>query len=420
MVHFGIICPAAPSHLNFMTTIGYELKQRGHRVTMVNASEAQRKAELAGLEFALIESIEFSAGVIDQKLSRLGKYSGWSALKATTDWIPAWVDTLLNQAPAVLKKVGVEALIIDQTSLEGGTIADILEIPFVNICNISLHQHYSTPPYWTPWRPRSEWWAHWRNRIGYQRINALERKTWQVITKYRQTHHLPVLSLPNDAFSKVAVLSQLPAEFDFPRTDLPDCFYYTGPFHNPIIREPIPFPYDKLTGQPLIYASLGTLQNQLVNIFQCIAAACADLEVQLVLSLGGALSVKDLPRLPGKPIVVDYAPQLELLQRAQLTITHAGMNTTLESLTQGVPMVAIPITNDQPGVAARIAWSGTGEVVPVARLNPKRLRRAIERVLYQPSYKANAVKIQQAIQRSGRTALASEIIERETSKAMIR
>lgn len=63
--------------------------------------------------------------------------------------------------------------------------------------------------------------------------------------------------------------------------------------------------------------------------------------------------MSSLPELPGNPIVVNYAPQLELLKIADLTITHAGVNTTLESLSNGVPLVAIPITNDQPGVAAR-------------------------------------------------------------------
>ncbi|WP_339379618.1 glycosyltransferase [Okeania hirsuta] len=93
--------------------------------------------------------------------------------------------------------------------------------------------------------------------------------------------------------------------------------------------------------------------------------------------------------------------QLELLQKATLTITHAGMNTTLECLNNAVPMVAIPIAFDQPGVAARIAWSGAGEAIPLKRLTVARLRKAISKVLTQPSYKQNALRLQSAIQRSG-------------------
>ena len=218
----------------------------------------------------------------------------------------------------------------------------------------------------------------------------------------------------NDRFSQLAQISQHPIEFEFPRQSLPDCFHFTGPFSNPASRAPTPFPFDQLTGQPLIYASLGTLQNRLSTAFQTIAAACQDLEAQLVISLGGGSKPESLPNLPGSPLVVEYAPQLELLPRTTLTITHAGMNTTLESLSHGVPMVAIPIANDQPGVATRIAWTGCGEVVPLKQLNVAKLRRAIEKVLTDDAYKKNALRQKEAIERSGGVKKAADIIEQVT------
>ncbi len=142
-----------------------------------------------------------------------------------------------------------------------------------------------------------------------------------------------------------------------------------------------------------------------------IAEACRDLDVQLVISLGGGHSLDLLPDLPGKPVVVGYAPQLELLQKTSLTISHARMNTTLESLTNGVPILAIPISNDQPGVAARIAWTGTGEVVPLSKVSVERLRKAINQVLMKGSYKKNALRLQEAIRRAGGVSRAADIIE---------
>jgi zeaxanthin glucosyltransferase len=129
---------------------------------------------------------------------------------------------------------------------------------------------------------------------------------------------------------------------------------------NPASRAAVPFSWEALNGKPLIYASLGTIQNQQLEVFIRIAEACAHLDAQLVIALGGGGSPEALPTLPGDPQVVGFAQQLELLQRAALTITHAGLNTVLESLRCGVPVVAIPIANDQPGVAARVAWSGCG------------------------------------------------------------
>ena len=112
--------------------------------------------------------------------------------------------------------------------------------------------------------------------------------------------------------SPLAQISQQPAGFDFPRQSLPTCFHYTGPFRVGT-PERVPFPYERLTGQPIIYASLGTLQNRLAGVFRVIAAACEGLGLQLVLSLGGGGNVDAYRDLSGQTLVVEYAPQLTLL-----------------------------------------------------------------------------------------------------------
>jgi UDP-N-acetylglucosamine:LPS N-acetylglucosamine transferase len=66
-------------------------------------------------------------------------------------------------------------------------------------------------------------------------------------------------------------------------------------------------------------------------------------------------------------------PQLELLKQTSVCITHAGLNTVLESLAQGVPQVAIPVTYDQPGVAARIPEKQTGVVTSLDKLTADHL-----------------------------------------------
>jgi len=73
--------------------------------------------------------------------------------------------------------------------------------------------------------------------------------------------------------------------------------------------------------------------------------------------------------------------------------------------------VAIPIANDQPGVAARIAWTGTGAVVPLKRLNVSKLRSAIQQVLTEDSYQQNALRLQASIQRAGGVKKAADLVE---------
>jgi zeaxanthin glucosyltransferase len=75
-------------------------------------------------------------------------------------------------------------------------------------------------------------------------------------------------------------------------------------------------------------------------------------------------------------------------------------------------MVAISIANDQLGVAARIAWTGTGEVITLGKLTSARLQAAVQRVLTEDSFKQNAVKLQAAIHRAGGVSRAADIVER--------
>jgi len=308
---------------------------------------------------------------------------------------------------------------VDQVARGCETVAEFLGIPFISVCNALLfNREVSVPPCLTTWSYNPSGWAYLRNKMGYSLISHLAKPFQDLVNEYRRQWKLPPYSSPNDYYSKLAQLSQQPAEFEFPRKHLPDCFHFTGPYIDSATRQTVPFPFEKLTGQSLIYASMGTLQNRQQEIFNCIAEACVGLDAQLVISLGGGSSPESLQGLPGNPLVVGYAPQLELLQKATLTITHAGLNTTLESLINGVPMVAIPITNDQPGVAARIAWTGSGEFVPLKKLSVPKLRTAIQQVLGEDSYKKNATRLQEAIRRAGGVSRAADIIEQVISTGL--
>jgi MGT family glycosyltransferase len=130
-----------------------------------------------------------------------------------------------------------------------------------------------------------------------------------------------------------------------------------------------------------------------------------------VLSLGGATEPDEFASLPGSPLVVKFAPQTELLKRAALTITHGGLNTTLESLSEGVPLVAIPIAFEQPGIAARICWTGTGEFVKFRGLTPQILRTTIMKVLGDSRYRSAAAAMSEAIARTGGLTQAADITE---------
>ena len=396
MAHFGIICLPATGHLNTILPLGQELQQRGHNLTLFGIPDSEGKTRTAGLSFQAIGESLFPLGWTSEGYAELGKRTGKEANFYAHQQRLQLTKMLLREAPTALKTAQVEGLIVDYGKPGGGTVAEYLQIPFVTICTALISTNYGHPNF--------------------------EKTISELLNQYRQQWHLPIYTSTKECLSPLVQISHQPPEFDIPRTTrtrLPSQFHFTGPFHTTANRQAVEFPWSQLTGQALIYASLGTLQNRLQWVFAMIAEACVGLDVQLVISLGGGMSPQNLPELPGNPLVVGYAPQLELLDRASLTITHAGLNTTLESLSRGVPLIAIPITHDQPAVASRIVRKGLGIAITLPELSVSRLRTAIERVLEEDKYRQKVAQLQDAIKNSGGVKLAADLVEQAFSTQLL-
>jgi zeaxanthin glucosyltransferase len=216
---------------------------------------------------------------------------------------------------------------------------------------------------------------------------------------------------PSSLFCDLSWITQCPREFDFESSHRPKRFQYAGPFHDGKGRPELNFPWDRLTGEPIVYASMGTLQNGNADVFRTMAAVVANKDAQPVISIGHILRPEQIGPVPKNAIVVNDAPQLELLKRAAICITHAGFNTVVEALTQGVPQVAIPITHDQPGLAARIAAHQTGVVTALEKLTVSHLATRVNEVLNNSIYRDNARKFQQTIAKTNGLSRATDLLE---------
>jgi MGT family glycosyltransferase len=346
--------------------------------------------------------------------ARLGKLSAIKALRYSLDFCVQMVDMVCQDAPKAIAATGIEALLVDQLEPVGETVAEYLNLPFICISSGQvIHRRADVPPFFTPWSYQNAQWAKIRNQVAYYFLDRSCQPILGAINRYREAWKLPDYRNIYASNARLAHITQQPPAFEFPIPDLPSYLHYVGPLRNASPKS-VDFPYEKLTGQPAIYASLGSVQNTKEAVFRCIAAACEGLDVQLIIAHGGGMSADAARSLPGSPLVVEYAPQPDVLAIASLTITHAGMNTTLDSLSCGVPLVAIPITFEQPGTGARIRSTGVGEVLSLPKLSVSRLRHAIERVLTENSYRKNAKRIQRSIQRSGGVKRAADIIEQVT------
>ena len=125
----------------------------------------------------------------------------------------------------------------------------------------------------------------------------------------------------------------------------------------------------------------------------------------------GGLSPGAVTELAGDPLAVGFAPQREILDRASLTLTHAGPNTVLDSLAAGVPIIATPITYEQPAIAARVKASGAGISIPPAHLTAAGIRECVRRILQESSYRESAKCAAQQILHAGGVTKAASVIE---------
>jgi zeaxanthin glucosyltransferase len=412
MGHVGVICPNTPGHVNPMLALADAIRARGHRVTFFLLGDPPPSIAASGFEIVPLGGAVFPPDQYRAWLQQLGSLQGRAALKHTFAMGARAAEAILGVGPTAARAVGVTALVVDQASFPGGTVADQLGIPFATVCNaLLLHPDPIAPPFFTHWQPRDVWWARTRNQIAWTGLNRLYAPILTRIQAHRRRLGLSVPARIADAWSDKLQISQQPDVFEFPRRELPKQVQFVGPLRLSVGYQPVPFPWERLDGRPLIYASLGTLQNRIAGTFRVIAAACDGLDAQLVISTGHGVPPEELGELPGRPIVVSYAPQLDLLRRATLAVTHAGLNTVLEALGTGLPMVAVPVTNEQPGIAARVAWVGAGEAITLKHLTPQMLRSAVVRVRSNPSYRAAAARVRDSIQAGGGAPRAAVLIE---------
>ena len=400
----GFICLGLPGHLNPMTALARQLQARNHEVVFLYSSGA------GGLPF--VPSPEKDH--INENRPETSKRQGQDALQFSVRAVLAQTEAILKSLPAIVQANGIDALIIDTVQFYAELGAIQLGIPYVHVSN-GVHHDYSgyTPLCLYGWPHETTPAALARNRDAVAKWASLLESVNGGIKAHASSVGLKIDWNNLDAtLSPFASITQVPRAFDFESSHWPSQFHHTGPFHNGKGRDKVDFPWEKLTGEPLVYASMGTILNGQVDVFRTIVAAVAkNKNLQLVLSIGDQVDPKQIGPVPSNAIIAKRVPQLELLKRATLCITHAGLNTVLESLAQGVPQIAIPITYDQPGVAARIAHKKTGVVTSLDKLNADRLALLLEEVLSDPTYRENALTMQRAIVEANGLSVAADLIE---------
>ena len=403
IMKLGFICINVPGHLNPITALARQLQARNHDVVFLYSPGA------AGLPFIPANEKDH----FNENRSELSKMQGENALQFSLRRMLDQTESILKTLPAIVQANRIDALVIDTIQFYAELGAMQLGTPYLHV-SAAMYLDYSgyTPLSIYGWPHQTTPAALARNREGVADFTKLMKGASERIRAYAKTVGLKIdWDDLSSTISPLASITQVPRAFDFESSHWPPQFHHTGPFHDGKGREKVDFPWERLTGEPLIYASMGTILNGRVDVFRTMVAALAKhRDLQLVLSVGDQVDPEQIGPVPSNAIIVKRAPQLELLKQTSVCITHAGLNTVLESLAQGVPQIAIPVTYDQPAVAARIADKQTG-IVTSLEFTADHLSTLLQEVLQNSTYRDNARKLQKAIAEANGLSVAADLIE---------
>ncbi|MDI4663625.1 glycosyltransferase [Xanthobacter autotrophicus] len=415
MTHFAVVAPPLPGHYNPLLVLARELGARGHRVTFVHMADAARLVAGKGAEFAAVGEKDYPAGALDAYVARLAAPTGLFGLIGTLKATAAQTDMLCRDLPGVLKAIGAEAVIADQTEAAGTLVARHLRLPVVSTATaLLLNREIGVPPPFVPWRyDPSEQGLVW-NKGGYQITDLLMRPMRRVLERHGATFGLDPFA--DGGFSPLLTVAQMPKGLDFPRKELPATFHYGSPWRDGVAVPRPGAPLPEVAGMPLLFCSLGTLQGGRADLFQKVAFAARDVGARLLIAHGGLLSEGEAAALSQLADVQAFVPQQEVLKRCAAAVLHCGMNTVLDALAEGVPLVAVPIAFEQPATAARLAYAGVAEVVPAGRASRMRIAGALRSVLTVPDYRLAARRIADEMAEGGGVKRAADLIEEAVAR----
>ena len=165
--------------------------------------------------------------------------------------------------------------------------------------------------------------------------------------------------------------------------------------------------------RPLVHATLGTTEvTQTPGLYEAILAGLHEEPLSLVVAIGRHRDPDEFGPQPPQVRLEHEVDHATLLPRCDVVITHGGFGTIMGCLTAGVPMVVIPVQGDQPRNAQRCADLGVGTVVVPEERTPAAIRAAVRTVLEDPSYRANATRLQDEINALPGMDAAAVMLER--------
>lgn len=385
MKNIMFFCIPAYGHHNPTIAVVEELVKRGNRVRYYSFNEFKDKIESTGAEFISCDTYlpEASDDVVNGT-----KAMSTTEMTIADLRITARMDGFLKEQVEEFKP---DVIVSDSVCFWGKLTARKYQIPMVVSTTTFAFNRYSAK------YMKSSFAEIMDLIMGSRRVKA-ELKKLEAYGYYEKSV-MPLVQNDNDTDTIVyATKKYQPCSETFS-----DHYAFVGPSLSSDYKP------EKEHDRPLVYISLGTVVSNKPDFYEKCIQALAHENVDIIIACGRAVNPDSLNGLADNVKVYKSVNQLEILAKANVFLTHNGMNSTSESLYMGTPMVFFPQTNEQRAVARRAGEMGAG--IELKEESVEGIRNAIMEVLTNEKYAKSAMECSEDFRESKGPKGAAEFIE---------
>ena len=379
-------------HLNPTLPLVRELTRRGEEVTYLSTGEYEARIAATGASYrAYRNSFLPELGSVARRMDELA----WLFMRTTSEVLAEELESYRAEQP--------DYVITDSVAPWGHWVAEILGIPVVtSVPTFAFNRHVIRYGVAHGVRPRS----------AGQFLSKLRHivRAAGLMRRLRRQYHVKGPGLMPIGGPSGLTLVYTSRDFQPCADTFDDRYTFVGPLFEPR-GDTDEFPWTSIRHRTLVYVSLGTLFNDALPFYRTCFEALRTLDAQIVLSVGRRISLETLGTAPPNILVRPHVPQVELLGKATVFVTHGGMNSVSESLFNAVPMVVIPQMSEQEIVGRRVEELGAGVFLGKEDVAADRLRTAVDHVLRDARFAARARALSASLKNAGGVSRAADAVQ---------
>ena len=386
MARIVFFCIPAHGHTNPTLGVVRELTERGHEVLYYSYRPFREKIEEAGARFFACDDFDAEFRLTKEESARLGSDLALST-RVLVDTTLALDDMVCRE----MERIKPDCIVADSMAVWGKAVARKLGIPFVSSTTTFAFNQHSAKVMKQSFRelvtmllamPRIQ-----------KDVKRLQAKGYFVKN---------VLDIIGNDDSTETIVYTSPEFQPFSET-FSEKYAFVGPSVRPVQQ-----PMEKRR-EKLIYISMGTVNNDMLSLYKNCIEGLKDTDHQVILSVGHQVDISAFGNLPENVAVYPFVDQIAVLQQADVFLTHCGMNSVSEALYYGVPLLMLPKTREQCGVAERVRQLGAGMLLE--NTTSENIQQRVEELLREPGYRKAAQSIRDSFRRCGGAKAAADKIE---------